>query len=179
MKNSSLNKRTLYIVDILLFLVCIITDRISKIKVIKSLKGHPSKAVIKGILEFRYLENSGAAFGILKEQISFFLLVGIIVMIAVIYVIYKSPAVKKSIPENIFLSLIAGGAIGNFLDRVIYGYVIDFVYFRVINFPVFNVADIYLSIGTFLLIIYMLFYYKEYDLLYMEVKERKLRDINK
>lgn len=143
------------------------------------LKGHPSVSVIKGILDFRYLENNGAAFGLLKEQTAFFILVGIIVLVAIVYVVYKCPPNRKSIPENIFLAFIAGGAVGNFIDRIIYGYVIDFIYFRAINFPVFNVADFYLSVGTVLLIIFMLFYYKEYDLLYMEVKERKLRDINK
>lgn len=179
MKSNQINKKYLYIIDLLVFVILVTLDRVSKYFAVSRLKGHPSKPVISGILEFHYLENEGAAFGLLKNQRLLFILVGVIILLTIIYAIYKAAPTKKSVPQNIFLVLIACGSVGNFIDRIYYGYVIDFVYFSSINFPVFNIADIYVSIGTILLIIFMLFYYKEHDLLYMEFKERKLRDINK
>jgi len=179
MKSAQINKKKLYIWDLIILLISILADRFSKYYAINAFKGHPSKSVINGVLEFRYLENSGAAFGLLKNQRSFFILVEIITLIAILYVIIKASAVRKTIPQNICLIIIAGGSIGNFIDRIIYGYVIDFIYFSSINFPVFNLADLFISIATFILVLLMLLYYKEHDLLYMEVKERKLREINK
>lgn len=179
MKSGQVNKRILYIIDILLLVLTVSSDRFTKYLTLNKLKGHPSRSIINGILEFRYLENSGAAFGLLKNQQSFFVLVEIITLIAICYVIIKSSPLKKTIPQNICLVIIAGGSIGNFIDRILFGYVIDFIYISSINFPVFNLADFYISISTIVLIILMLFYYKEHDLLYLEVKERKLRNINK
>lgn len=179
MKSNQINKKYLYIIDFVIFTLLVFADRFTKFLALSKLKGHPSKPVVTGILEFHYLENNGAAFGLLKDQRLFFILVGIIVFIAIIYAIYKAAPNKKSIPQNICLLLIACGSVGNFIDRIQYGFVIDFIYFSSINFPVFNIADLYISIGTLFLIIFMLFYYKEHDLLYMEFKERKLRDINK
>lgn len=179
MKSNQINKKYLYIIDFLIFVFLVSLDRISKFLAVIKLKSHPSMPVINGVLEFHYLENEGAAFGLLKNQRLFFILVGIIVFLTIIYAIHKSAPSRKSIPQNICLVLIAGGSIGNFIDRIYYGYVIDFIYFSSINFPVFNVADVFVSFGTILLIIFIMFYYKEHDLLYMEFKERKLRDINK
>lgn len=178
LKTSGLTKNKIIFIDIILVIFCVFTDRLSKYYAVENLKNHPSLSVFKGVLEFHYLENSGAAFGLLKNQRAFLVFVGIIILLAIFYAVYKYYGKRKALPQNICLMLIAGGAIGNFIDRVIYGYVIDFIYFSSINFPVFNIADFYVSIGTLFLIIFILFYYKENDLLYMEVKERKLREIN-
>jgi signal peptidase II len=76
------------------------------------------------------------------------------------------------------LSLIAAGAIGNMIDRIRYDYVVDFIYFVFINFPIFNVADIYVSISTFVLIFILLFYYKEEDLNFISFKQKRYRKID-
>ena len=87
-----------------------------------------------------------------------------IVLIAICYILFKVPETKKYNILHILLVLIASGAIGNMIDRIRLEYVVDFFYFVLINFPIFNVADIYVSVACVLLAIVMLFVYKEEDL---------------
>lgn len=177
MNSKYINKRTLYIIDFIILICCIIMDRLTKYFAIKKLKDHPSISVFSGILEFRYLENSGAAFGLLKNQKNFFFLLGFFVVFASIYVLIKTPARKKYICAHIFLTCIMAGAIGNIIDRLLYGFVVDFIYFYIINFPIFNIADIFITIGTAILTILLLFYYREDDLNFLRFMEKKIRDI--
>ena len=79
------------------------------------------------------------------------------------YVLYKMPEEKKYRILHVLLSLIAAGAIGNMIDRIRLDYVVDFIYFVLINFPIFNVADIYVTVATALFAISVLFLYKEED----------------
>lgn len=111
--------------------------------------------LIKDVLYFTYVENRGAAFGILQNHRWVFIAITTIVIALIIaYVFIKKP--RKKI-ELISLSLICGGGIGNMIDRISLSYVIDFIDFRIINFPVFNVADCAVVIGCWLLILYLLF----------------------
>ena len=80
------------------------------------------------------------------------------------YVLLKAPNKKRYIPLHLLLIVIAAGAVGNMIDRLRLNYVVDFIYFSLINFPVFNVADIYVTAATFLLFFLILFYYKEEEL---------------
>lgn len=80
---------------------------------------------------------------------------------------YKDSIYKKYVPVNIAATLLAAGALGNFIDRCMYGYVRDFIYFRIIDFPVFNIADIYVTAATVLFIIVFLFVYKDGDFAYL------------
>ena len=73
--------------------------------------------------------------------------------------------------------MIASGAVGNMIDRIRYDYVVDFIYLVIINFPIFNVADIYVTVATFLLVILILFVYKEDDLSFLSFKQNKIREI--
>ena len=75
------------------------------------------------------------------------------------------------------LSLIAAGAIGNMIDRIRFDYVVDFIYFVLINFPIFNVADIYVTVSTVILVILLLFVYKEEDLSFISFKQKRYREI--
>ena len=79
---------------------------------------------------------------------------------------------------HISLILIAAGAIGNLIDRVRLGYVVDFFYFSLINFPVFNVADIYVTVSSFYLVILLLFVYKESDLEFLAFKTKKNKGLS-
>ena len=74
------------------------------------------------------------------------------------------PYQKKFIPLRIVLTILAAGAIGNFIDRITAGYVVDFIYFEIINFPIFNVADIYVCISVIILMYLLIFHYKEEEL---------------
>lgn len=78
---------------------------------------------------------------------------------------------------HLLLSLIAAGAIGNMIDRIRLDYVVDFIYIVLINFPIFNVADIYVSVATAILVILLLFVYKEQDLNFISFKQKKYREI--
>lgn len=120
--------------------------------------------LIKGVFEFTYVENRGAAFGILQNHQMMFAAFTVIVVILIFVFYLKIPQGKKYLPLNISLVVLIAGAIGNFIDRTYLGYVVDFLYFKLINFPVFNVADIYVTCSAFLLVILVMFVYKEEDL---------------
>lgn len=172
------SKVKIYIIDIILICFLVAIDRVSKYLALIKLKGRPSYPVIKGILEFRYLENQGAAFGLLKKQTSFFIFVTLIVLLAIVYIIVKAPYKKRYLLGNFCLVSIAGGALGNFIDRLLYKHVIDFIYISFIKFPVFNIADIFVTINTILLILLLIFKYKEDDLNFLKFKELRIREID-
>lgn len=140
-----------------------VIDQISKLYIIKTMELYDSIPVIDGILDIHYIRNAGAAWGIFQnKQILFYIeTVIILAMALLLYIRCLSKDKYKDI--RILILLISSGAIGNFIDRIRFKYVIDFIYFKIINFPVFNIADCYVTIGVFLLIILMLFKYKEAD----------------
>ena len=119
-----------------------------------------------------YLRNSGAAWGMLSGRINLFLVFTVIVMLIVTYVIINLPATRKYMPLLITCTLLVSGAVGNFIDRVRFGYVRDFIYFKLINFPVFNVADCYVTVSVALLIILILFVYKEDDFGFLKLSKK-------
>ena len=87
------------------------------------------------------------------------------------------PDEKKYRMLHLLLSLIAAGAIGNMIDRIRFDYVVDFIYFVLINFPIFNVADIYVSVSTVVLVILLLFVYQENDLSFIGFKQKRYREL--
>ena len=109
-----------------------------------------------GVFHLTYVENRGAAFGIMQNQRWFFIVLTVAVLAAVLFVCFRYKA--KSPLLCTALSLLTGGAVGNMIDRIVYGYVVDFFDFRLINFPVFNVADIFIVIGAGLLAVYFIFF---------------------
>ena len=120
--------------------------------------------LIRNIFQLEYLENRGAAFGILQNQRVFFYISVLLITAAVIWFYSKVPMERKYLPLRICAVLIVGGAFGNCIDRMRLNYVVDFFYFKLIDFPIFNVADIYVTVAAFLLVILILVYYKEEDL---------------
>lgn len=166
------------LLDIILFSIFIGFDQFTKYLAVTHLKEKPPIKMIDGILEFNYLENRGAAFGMLQNQKIFFIFVSLVVVLAIGYIIYKIPEHKKYNILHVLLVAIAAGAVGNNLfDRFRLDYVIDFIYLVVINFPIFNMADIYVCLSTFCLVILLLFVYKEDDLSFLSFKEKKYREI--
>jgi signal peptidase II len=121
-------------------------DQLTKFLVTKNLLYHQSIPVLKGVFHLTLTHNQGAAFGILKNQTPLFIFTSILAII-LIFLNLKHNKNRKS--YNIFLSLILAGALGNLVDRVFFGYVIDFLDFRI--WPVFNIADSAISIGAILL----------------------------
>ncbi|MCD8038122.1 MAG: signal peptidase II [Lachnospiraceae bacterium] len=174
-----MNKRKIILltVDFILAVILVAADQITKYFAILNLKGQSPYTIIDGVFELHYLENRGAAFGMLQEQKFFFIFIAAVILSVIVYVLFKTPYQKMYIKLHITLVFIAGGAIGNLVDRVRYDYVVDFLYFSLIDFPVFNVADIYVTLAAFCLVILLLFVYKESDLEFLTFRTKKFRDL--
>lgn len=147
-------------------------DQITKVLAESKLMGKPDFKVIGDAFVFSYLRNEGAAWGMLSGKINLFLIFTVIVVLLVTYVIINLPVTKKYVPLLITCTLLVSGAAGNFIDRVRFGYVRDFIYFKLINFPVFNVADCYVTVSVVLLLILILFVYKEDDFNFLKISKK-------
>ena len=153
------------IVEILSIICLVSIDYFTKIWAGSTLKGTRGIDLIPGVLQFFYLPsgNTGAAFGMFKGQLWLFILITVLVCAVLFYVLFHLPLVKRYFILHPVIICIISGGIGNLIDRVIHGSVVDFIYFYLINFPIFNVADCYVTIATTLLAVLLLFYYKEED----------------
>lgn len=138
-------------------------DQFTKHLAVVHLKGQKPFVLIKGVFEFYYSENRGAAFGMLQGRQGFFFLIAAAVILAVLWAVYRMPARKRYLPLMCSLFLLVSGAVGNMIDRLTQKYVVDFLYFKLIDFPIFNVADCYVVIGCILFGILILFYYKDQE----------------
>ena len=147
-------------------------DQLTKLLAVKNLKGKADIPLIPDVLYFQYLENRGAAFGLFQDRKIFLVLLTSLILVGVCYVLWKIPADKKYIYLKLLCFLITAGGIGNLIDRVRLDYVIDFIYFAPIDFPVFNVADIYVSVGMVFLFTVVLFYYKDEDFEFLKWKNK-------
>lgn len=147
-------------------------DQLTKLLAVKNLKGKADIPLIPDVLYFQYLENRGAAFGIFQDRKIFLVLLTSLILVGVCYILWKIPADKKYIYLKLLCFLITAGGIGNLIDRVRLDYVIDFIYFAPIDFPVFNVADIYVSVGMVFLFTVVLFYYKDEDFEFLKWKNK-------
>lgn len=163
--------------DFIFLAILIALDQFTKYLAVIKLKSQPAYNIIDGVLEFNYLENRGAAFGMLQNQKIFFVFVAAIFLCVIVYVLIKVPTDKKFNSLHIFLTMIAAGAIGNMIDRLRFDYVVDFIYIVLINFPIFNVADIYVTVSTFFFIIQILFVYEENDFNFLSFKQKKFREL--
>ena len=169
------NKKSIHlIIDIMLLGILIFVDQFTKYQAVKYLKDKPAKVLINGVFELNYLENRGAAFGMFQNQKILFVIIAIFMLFAVGYVLFKMPMTRKYKFLEFILVFISAGAIGNMIDRVRISYVVDFFYFILINFPIFNVADIYVSVSCVILAILILFYYKEEDFAFLT--RRKIKE---
>lgn len=156
------------------FLILVIADQWTKSLAVAHLKNQASFVIIPGVFKLHYLENRGAAFGIMQGQQTFFVIMAAAALIAICYIYFKLPWTKRFHPIRIIGLMIGAGAVGNLIDRIALGYVVDFFYFELINFPIFNVADIYVTVATIVLAVLIIFYYKEneFDCLFPK-KEKK------
>lgn len=136
--------------------ISVVLDRITKWLAVLNLKGEGSVSVIGDLLHFAYVENPGAAFGMMRNARWIFLIISTIAIGAMIFYLVKYK--PKSRLALISLSMIIGGGIGNMIDRIRLGYVVDFIYIKIIDFAVFNIADSFVCVGTALLIIYIIFF---------------------
>lgn len=148
-----------------LFIVFIAIDRITKELAIKYLmKGDIE--IIPNVLRLHYLENRGAAWGMFQNAFWMFFVITAIVVLFLLIFYSRMPFERNYWFLRFTIVLLLSGAIGNFIDRMQWRYVVDFIYFECINFPVFNVADCFVCISVGLLMYAMFFKYKDEDLLW-------------
>lgn len=178
------NKRTL-IFSAVFALILIGFDQLTKYLAVIGLKDKPAIPIIPDVFELKYLENTSAAFGMdpisllhkifqfdifnqnpelyLNIRMVFFYILTIAMILVFMWVFIKVPAVKRFVFIDYIMIFMTAGAVGNLIDRIVQQYVIDFLYFKLIDFPIFNVADIYVTCSAIALMILGIFYYKDED----------------
>ena len=127
-------------------------DQLSKALVVEHLKPILNLPLIKGVFHFTYSENRGAAFGILSNDRWVFMLFSSVMIVALlVYLFYP----KKQATQlfSVGVAMVVSGGIGNMIDRVVLGYVVDFLNFELINFAIFNVADSFVCVGAGLMVL--------------------------
>ncbi len=177
--NKNIKKANLnLVIQIFLFLILVVIDQVTKKLAIAYLLGHEDVKIIGDSVVLHYLQNYGAAFGILQNKPwAFFVLTTVVFIILVMLIIfihlslkkycrtctdkYRSTTFSNMIFINYIFTVLAAGAVGNLIDRIAYGYVVDFIYFKFIDFPIFNIADICVTSSAFTLVIFFIFFYKE------------------
>lgn len=179
-KNSKLYK---YVGYLLVVIVLIAFDQLTKLLAVDNLKDQAPFIVWDGVFEFSYVENKGAAFGMQQGMIPLFVVITLIIVPLMIFIIHKIDKLISVMGKEVnrkayvllqivFVVLIAG-AIGNLIDRIALGYVVDFLYFKLIDFPVFNVADCYVTVSTIALILIGFFMLSEKELDYLLYSQKK------
>ena len=150
-----------YLAALIGAVILVIFDQFTKHLAILHLKDQEPYILIENVFQLEYLENRGAAFGLFRM---FFYISTAVITVAVIWFYLKVPMERKFLPLRLCAIAVIAGAYGNFIDRVRLNYVVDFFYFKLIDFPIFNVADIYVTVSAAVLAILILLYYKEEDL---------------
>ncbi len=171
-------KMILLLIDLVVMVILTFFDQFTKYLAVLYLKGQPSIPILKDVLVLQYLENKGAAFGMLQNQKIFFIFIEVLILFVIAFVLCRMPSHKKYTLMHMILAFVASGAVGNMIDRISQDYVVDFIYFVLIDFPIFNVADIYVTFATAVFIIAILFYYKEEDFAFLSVKQKMMRTPN-
>ena len=159
------------VIYIIILLLAVALDRVTKVLATQKLQGKGEVNVIGNVFQFIYTENRGAAFGILQGKQFFFYLITFLVIAAIVYFLIRIPRESIYLPIGIVATFIMAGAIGNLIDRITQQYVVDFIYFRPIDFPVFNVADIYVTLGCIAFAILVLFVYRDSDFNFIDPRK--------
>lgn len=176
-KDQKRIKVIMLLVDTAVAALLLLLDQFTKYMAITKLKDNPAVVLIRDVLELKYLENRGSAFGMLQNQKFFILFVGFVFLAVILFFLFKLPCEKKFRIVHILLAAVIAGGIGNMIDRFRFDYVVDFIYFVLINFPIFNVADCYIVVSVIGLFILFLFVFKEKDLEFLNFKQNKYREM--
>lgn len=148
-------------------------DQWTKHLAVVHLAGQDPYILIPGVFQLQYLENKGAAFGIMQNKLWVFAILTVIYLLVAVWIYFRIPREKKYFILHVIAVVLTAGALGNFIDRIRLGYVVDFFYFSLIDFPIFNVADIFVVVSFLLLAICILFVYKEEDFSFISIKKQE------
>ncbi len=135
-------------------------DQLTKYYAVMYLKDQPPVALWTDVLELQYCENPGVAFSLLEHREWIFIPVTVLAMVVMTAVLVRSRLCQNLLFRISCILIIAGG-FGNLIDRIVLGYVVDFIYVKIIDFPIFNLADCCVVVGACLLVAYLLFSFKE------------------
>lgn len=177
MSKNQTKRGVMLVIDAIIIIILFLADQYTKHLAVEQLKDRPAYVLIDGVLELQYLENRGSAFGMLQNQKFFILFVGVVFMLVILFFLLKLPEKKKYNIVHILLSVIVAGGLGNMADRIRLDYVVDFISFVLIHYPIFNVADCYIVVATVLLFFLFLFVFKEQDLEFLNFKQNRYREI--
>ena len=147
--------------SILLFAALVALDQWTKALAVQFLKNKNPYVIWDGVFEFHYFENTGAAWGMLQNKQIFFYILTVIFCMVVLYEVYRLKNNPRYTTFIYTLSVMMAGAIGNFIDRISLKYVVDFIYVKIINFPIFNLADCYITVSVIVMMLLILFYYSD------------------
>lgn len=161
-------------VALLAFGILLGLDQWTKYLSVRYLKGSAGIVLIPDVLELQYLENTGAAWGILAGKQQFLYLLSIPLSLFIIWVFFKTPKTRRYLWLSVTEVMLLAGAVGNLIDRIRLNYVVDFIYFKLIDFPVFNVADIYVVVSVALFSALIVFYYKDEELQFLNRRKDKV-----
>lgn len=139
---------------IIFTVIFLVIDIVSKLLISNLMYVGQSFQIVKSFFNITYVKNTGAAWSILSGRTWLLILVSLVIISFIIFYIFKNK--PKSKLEKISYSMVLGGAIGNLLDRIIYGYVVDFLDFNIFgyDYPIFNLADSFILVGVIILVIY-------------------------
>lgn len=166
------------IIEIIFILFLIGIDQLVKYLTVINLKGNPPIIIFDKIFQLTYVENRGAAFGMLQDKRVLFIILTFIFLLFGFYFLFKLPKTKRFLPLKYTVILLIAGAVGNFIDRFRFGYVVDTFYFNLIDFPVFNVADSYVVVSSIILAWLLLFYYKDEEFTFLKKVKSNERNNN-
>lgn len=161
--NSRQNYIKIYLLPIIIVGILTALDQLTKFIVVSNFKLNESKPVIKDVFSLTYIRNEGIAWGLLQGKRYFFLVITVIVLMICFYVYHRIHDMDRFKPLRVCIIFVVAGSLGNMIDRIKLGYVIDFFDFELINFPVFNVADIYVTVTMIIMLVLIGFVYKEED----------------
>lgn len=153
----------IYILPIIAISLLTAIDQLTKFIVSGSFKLYDSKMVIKGIFSITYIQNEGIAWGMFQGKRVLFIIMTILVLLLCFYVYSNIANKNKFMFLRVSLIVLMSGAMGNMIDRIKLGYVIDFFCFEFIDFPIFNVADIYVVVSMIAIFILIIFIYSNED----------------
>ena len=165
-------KRFPYMFHALVCFVLVLLDQLTKVFARTTIKKAPI-VLWDGVFELHYLENRGSIWGILQGKVDILLFVSIFLCALLIYVYVKMPKTKFYQPLFWILVGLMAGAIGNTADRLFFGFVTDFLYFKLINFPIFNVADCYITVCSFLTMFLVFTVYKDDEFTFLSLKRKE------
>lgn len=149
------------IIPLIAAVLLVAVDQITKYIALTQLKPIVSVTFIDGFMDFTFVENRGAAFGIFSGKTWLLLVISIIICAVLVWAMTKMPKTKEYRKLRVTFVLILSGAVGNIIDRALRGYVVDFFEFTFIKWPVFNMADIYVVVGTIVMAVIIMFFMKD------------------